>query len=143
MHSYTSFFKVLKLFHKSIHIELLQDRDAWFDKMGEMHRLQVDYQVKYLEVISAKKVIVMLKAEKELGYVDGVSGATTNPQMQGKGMSINVSHIDPSKQALIDFRDNVINNKTPISNVHTGANTAKAVQLSLDAMYTNKIMYWD
>ena len=82
-------------------------------------------------------------AEKELGYVDGVSGATTNPHMQGKGMAINVSHIDPSKQALIDFRDNVINNKTPISNVHTGANTAKAVQLSLDAMYTNKIVYWD
>ena len=82
-------------------------------------------------------------AEKELGYVDGVSGATTNPQMQGNGMAINVSHIDPSKQALIDFRDNVINNKTPISNVQTGANTAKAVQLSLDAMYTNKIVYWD
>ena len=82
-------------------------------------------------------------AEKELGYVDGVSGATTNPHMQGNGMAINVSHIDPSKQALIDFRDNVINNKTPISNVHTGANTAKAVQLSLDAMYTNKIVYWD
>ncbi|MEB8433587.1 DUF3291 domain-containing protein [Cocleimonas sp. KMM 6892] len=24
--------------YKSIHIELLQDRDAWFDKMGEMHQ---------------------------------------------------------------------------------------------------------
>ena len=81
--------------------------------------------------------------KKDLGDVDGGSGATTNPQMQGKGMAINVSHIDPSKQALIDFRDNVLNNKTPISNVHTGANTAKAVQLSLDAMYKNEIIYWD
>ena len=81
--------------------------------------------------------------KKDVGEVDGVSGATTNPQMQGKGMAINVSHIDPSKQALIDFRDNVLNNKTPISNVQTGANTAKAVQLSLDAMYKNEIIYWD
>ena len=24
--------------YKSIHIELLQNRDAWFDKMGEMHQ---------------------------------------------------------------------------------------------------------
>ncbi|GAA0397042.1 DUF3291 domain-containing protein [Cocleimonas flava] len=24
--------------YKSIHIELLQDRDAWFDKMGEIHQ---------------------------------------------------------------------------------------------------------
>ncbi len=80
---------------------------------------------------------------KNMGDVDGVSGATMNPQMQGKGMSINVSHLDPSKQALIDFRDCIVNNKTPISNVTTGANTAKAVQLSLDAMYQHKIVHWD
>ncbi len=81
--------------------------------------------------------------KKELGDVDGVSGATTYPQMQSKGTAIKVSHIDPSKQALIDFRDNIRNNKTPISNVNTGASTAKAVQLSLDAMYKNEIIYWD
>lgn len=82
-------------------------------------------------------------ASKELADVDGVSGATAYPQMQGKGSAIKVSHIDPSKQALVDFRDNILNNKMPISNVHTGANAAKAVQLSLDAMDTNKIIYWD
>ena len=70
-------------------------------------------------------------------------GATAYPQMQGKGSAIKVSHIDPSKQALVDFRDNILHNKMPISNVHTGANAAKAVQLSLDAMDTNKIVYWD
>ena len=80
--------------------------------------------------------------EKNMGDVDGVSGATTNHQMQGNGKSINVSHIDPSKQALIDFRDNIYNKTTPISNVITGANTAKAVQLSLDAMYNNEIISW-
>jgi predicted dehydrogenase len=80
--------------------------------------------------------------EKELADVDGVSGATKNPYLQGKGMPINVSHTEPTKQALIDFRDSIRENKTPLSNVYTGASTAVAVQLSLDAMYNEKIVYW-
>ena len=80
--------------------------------------------------------------EKELADVDGVSGATKNPHLQGNGRQINFSHGDPTKQALIDFRDNILNNKTPVSNVHTGARTAAAVQLALDAMYDEKIVYW-
>jgi len=75
--------------------------------------------------------------------VDGVSGATANPYMQGRGNPINVTHLDPSKQALMDFKDSIVNNTTPISNIQTGANTAKAVQLSLDAMYNNEIKYWN
>lgn len=82
-------------------------------------------------------------SEKNLGEVDGVSGATTNPYMSGRGKAIDVTHLDPSKQALLDFRDSILNNKMPISNVQTGANTAKAVQLSLDAMYNNEIKYWN
>jgi len=62
--------------------------------------------------------------------------------LQGNGRQINFSHGDPTKQALIDFRDNILNNKTPVSNVHTGARTAAAVQLALDAMYDEKIVYW-
>lgn len=81
--------------------------------------------------------------EKELGDVDGVSGATMNANVQGKGTPIEVSHSNPTKQALSDFKDNVLNNTLPISNVYTGANTAKAVQLSLDAMCFNEIKYWD
>lgn len=108
-----------------------------------------DYQIK----VSGDKGTILLDYdeawiyyekgfEKNTGDVDGVSGATTNHQMQGNGMPINVSHLDPSEQALIDFRDHIYNNSTPISNVMTGANTAKAVQLSLDAMYNNKIVSW-
>lgn len=33
--------------------------------MDQMHHLEMQYQNKYLEVISAKKVLTMLKAEKE------------------------------------------------------------------------------
>ncbi len=80
--------------------------------------------------------------KKEIADVDGVSGATINSHLQGKGYPIKVSHIDPSKQALIDFRDSILENKQPISNVFTGADTARAVQLSLDAMYNEDIQYW-
>ncbi|WP_303319222.1 Gfo/Idh/MocA family oxidoreductase [Flavivirga abyssicola] len=80
--------------------------------------------------------------KKEIADVDGVSGATRNSHQQGKGYPIEVSHLNPSKQALIDFRDAILENKQPISNVFTGANTAKAVQLSLDAMHNEDIRYW-
>nr|WP_255575973.1 Gfo/Idh/MocA family oxidoreductase [Aestuariivivens sp. NBU2969] len=80
--------------------------------------------------------------EKEIGELDGVSGATTNAYLQGKGVPIEVLHTDPSKQALIDFRDAILSNKQPLSNVYTGANTAKSVQLALNAMYNESIVYW-
>ncbi|NMH87097.1 Gfo/Idh/MocA family protein [Flavivirga algicola] len=80
--------------------------------------------------------------KKEIADVDGVSGATINSHLQGKGYPIKVSHLDPSKQALVDFRDSILENKQPISNVFTGADTARAVQLSLDAMHHEAIQYW-
>ncbi|AKA34571.1 Gfo/Idh/MocA family protein [Flagellimonas lutaonensis] len=79
--------------------------------------------------------------KKELGEVDGVSGATLNWD-QGKGIPVEVDHADPSKQALIDFRDSVVNNWQPISDVHSGAKAALCVQMGLDAMYEQKIVNW-
>ena len=78
---------------------------------------------------------------KELGNVDGVSGATMNWE-EGKGIPLEVTHADPSKQALIDFRDSIHNRKQPLSDVHSGAKTAKCVQMGLDAMYNNEIVAW-
>lgn len=80
--------------------------------------------------------------EKKLGNVDGVSGATIQQWDMGKGIPIEVDHDDPSRQALLDFRDSIVNNKEPISNILTGANTAICVQMGLDAMYQNKIVEW-
>ena len=80
--------------------------------------------------------------EKEIGNVDGVSGATIQWD-KNKGYPIEVEHIDPSKQALLDFRDNILNNTTPKSNVITGAKTAICVQMGLDAMYNNQIVKWN
>lgn len=77
--------------------------------------------------------------EKKIGEVDGVSGATLNWD-QGRGIPIKFDHEDPSKQALIDFRDNIVNNTLPVSNARTGAMAATCVQMGLDAMYNDKII---
>tara|TARA_Y100001001_G_scaffold48143_1_gene44028 strand:- start:8919 stop:10103 length:1185 start_codon:yes stop_codon:yes gene_type:complete len=77
--------------------------------------------------------------EKKIGEVDGVSGATLNWD-QDRGIPIQFDHEDPSKQALIDFRDNIVNNTLPVSNAKTGAMAATCVQMGLDAMYDEVIM---
>ncbi len=77
--------------------------------------------------------------EREIGNVDGVSGATKNWE-QGKGIPIEFEHADPSKQALIDFRDSIRTNTKPISDIITGANTAVCVQMGLDAMANDEII---
>lgn len=77
--------------------------------------------------------------EKELANVDGVSGATAT-WVEDKGYPIKIKHTDPSKQALIDFRDSILTDTQPISNFKTGANTAICVQMGLDAMYGEKIV---
>ena len=78
----------------------------------------------------------------EYGEVDGVSGATTN-WSQGKGTLIDIKHIDPTKQALTDFRDSIINNQTPLSGVITGAKAAYAVEMGIQAMDSEKTIHWD
>lgn len=82
------------------------------------------------------------KVNKEIGDVDGVSGATAKWD-ENKGYPVNVEHLEPSKQALIDFRDAVVNNTQPKSNIVTGAEAAICVQMGLDAMYHNKIVKWN
>jgi predicted dehydrogenase len=79
--------------------------------------------------------------KKEFGVVDGVSGATI-PWEKGKGIPIEVWDAKPSKQALVDFRNSIVNNKKPKSNIVTGAKTAICVQMGLDAMYNSKIVKW-
>lgn len=108
-----------------------------------------DYQIK---VMGDKGTIILdyVKAwfypegdyKKEIADVDGVSGATVRWD-EGKGIPLNVEHADPSKQALIDFKDSILNNTSPVSNIVTGGRTALCVQMGLDAMYEDKIVYWN
>ena len=79
--------------------------------------------------------------EKDYGTVDGVSGATTNWKSTS-GKPIDLEHKDPTLQALVDFRDNIRDNKTPLSNAQTGAEVSVVVQMALDAMDNNRVETW-
>ena len=81
------------------------------------------------------------KLNKQMGNVDGVSGATLKWE-EGKGIPIEVAHEDPSKQALVDFHESIVNNSMPISNVETGAKAAICVQMGLDAMINEEVVGW-
>lgn len=82
------------------------------------------------------------KKNRVLGEVDGVSGATVQWDKE-KGYQINVEHLNPTKQALLDFKGAILNNKQPKSDIITGAKTAICVQMGLDAMYNNDIVKWN
>ncbi|MDW7693563.1 Gfo/Idh/MocA family oxidoreductase [Flammeovirgaceae bacterium SG7u.111] len=83
------------------------------------------------------------KKKKELGVVDGVSGATIRKMMaEDESIEIKSDNMDPSKQALVDFADSIRNNTEPISNIQTGAKASFAVSMALDAIMTDKRVYW-
>ena len=105
---------------------------------GEKGTIILDFERAWIYYEKGKSKKNNVPNEK-LGDVDGVSGATRYSENKESGQSIEVGHEESSKQALIDFRDNIRDNKLPISNIHTGANVAIAVQLSLDAMDDSKV----
>ncbi len=81
--------------------------------------------------------------ERETEVVDGVSGATADwGEDTDGGIPINIEHLDPSKQALLDFADSIQNNREPISNVRTGAETSFSVHMALEAMMEMKMVNW-
>lgn len=80
--------------------------------------------------------------DKITGTVDGYSGATIG-WTKNKGIPLNLDHTEPTLQSLIDFRDNIWGNKLPLSNVHSGAQTAYAVDMAIRAMDQEKAIYWD
>ena len=82
------------------------------------------------------------KSNKVYKDVDGVSGATVQWGKED-GYHLNVEHLNPTKQALLDFREAILNNKQPKSDITTGAKAAICVQMGLDAMYNNEIVKWN
>lgn len=74
--------------------------------------------------------------------IDGVSGATAQWD-EDKGIPLNFEHLDPSKQALLDFCDAIKNNTQPKSNIVTGAKAAVCVQMGIDAMDKSKEIVWN
>lgn len=82
-----------------------------------------------------------LEENKQIGEVDGVSGATLEWD-EHKGIPIKMEHLDPTKQALLDFENAVSNGQEPISGVETGAKAAICVQMGLDALYNGTTVPW-
>ena len=80
--------------------------------------------------------------EEHTDDVDGLSGATASTFQSGQASRIAISQTDPSQQALMDFRDSILSNKLPDSNIFTGSDTSMAVQLSLNAMYQGDTQHW-
>lgn len=99
--------------------------------LGDKGTITLDYMRAWFYPESSK--------EKKIGNVDGVAGATI-PWDEDKGIPIEIEHTEPTEQALIDFQNNIRDNKKPISDITTGANSAVCVQMGLDAMYNNKII---
>ncbi len=109
-----------------------------------------DYQIK---VLGSKGTIILdytkgtifseAKGIKEKGLVDGVSGATMQAWQKGEGASIDAPGNDPTLDALKQFYESIANGAPVISNLQTGALTAKCVQVSLDALYQNQVKNWN
>jgi len=72
----------------------------------------------------------------------GVSGATAQAWQEGKGVSVKANTQDSTAQALEQFYQSVVNGKKVYADIKSGALTSKCVQMSLDAMYENKIAKW-
>lgn len=108
-----------------------------------------DYQIK---VLGSKGTIILdytkgtIYAERkglaEKGLVDGVSGATIKAWEDGQGRLIDAPGNDPTQDALRQFYQSIAQGKEIISDLQTGATTAKCVQISLDALYDQEIKYW-
>jgi predicted dehydrogenase len=102
--------------------------------LGDQGSIIIDYQNawKYPEG----------KYEKQMGDVDGVSGATAS-WTEGKGNPIDYGHMEPTRQALEDFRTAIVENKIPLSNIKSGAKVAFAVDMGIRAMDNNEVVHWD
>lgn len=81
--------------------------------------------------------------KKEYGNVDGVSGATVKRSGYRNYVKIDVPHTDPSRQALMDFRDSIRYGQKVTSDVKTGALAAYGVYMANQAMQNQTIETWD
>lgn len=100
---------------------------------GDKGTILIDYDEAWFYPEGKKKIMTT--------DVDGVSGATAK-RNNNNGEEIKVSHANPSEQALIDFKNNILEDNKPESNIYSGARCAVAIQMGLDAMYDDEIVKW-
>lgn len=101
-----------------------------------------------IEVRRDQAFIYSEPVKKNLGVVDGVTGATIESLKAAGGKEIEYKstdglNLDPTAYALIAFADCIRGNKRPISNVDTGKETAIAVHMGNRAVETAEVQLWD
>lgn len=80
---------------------------------------------------------------KELGIVDGVTGATKIVVNTDGGIPIlDQPTMDGTNYALTEFFNSILENKQPVSNINTGTQAAICVAMCNEAIYTGKAQLW-
>lgn len=79
----------------------------------------------------------------EKGIVDGVSGATLQSWKKGEGVRIDAPGNDPTIDALLQFRNSIVDGAPIISDIKAGATTAKCVHIILDALHNGDVRKWE
>jgi predicted dehydrogenase len=80
---------------------------------------------------------------KQLGIVDGVTGATKIVVNTDGGIPIlDKPTKDGTIYALEEFYKALTENKTPVSNINTGTQAAICVAMCNEAIYTSKTQFW-
>lgn len=100
-----------------------------------------------IEVQRSKAFFYPEAQKKELGIVDGVSGATITATKKGEGVEIVYgspadNQLDPTAYALMDFATCIRAGQKPRSNVETGRDVAIAVHMGNKAAETEEIQFW-
>ncbi len=95
-------------------------------------------------VVKGEKGSLVLEKENGRFYPKGEyeAGAIATNEKENI-ISTDIDRIDSSKQAIIDFKDNITNNQEPVSNVIAGAKTAICVQMGFDAMQEGEEAYFN
>ena len=112
------------------------------------------YQIRILgnkatiEIERNKAYIYAEATTRELGTVDGVTGATVVNATQGEKTEIpylepGQKAVEPTVNALNDFYDSIVDRKKPASNVETGNISAISIIMGLNAMETEETQYWE
>ena len=84
--------------------------------------------------------------KKELGAVDGVSGATLKMQRSNEGYPLEAENEQPDWEgthyAFMDFYQAIHSGKEPVSNVKTGALASISVRMAIDALRAGTMQTW-
>ena len=100
-----------------------------------------------IEIQREKAFIYAESTDNIKGIVDGVTGATIEAVTQGKPVEIMLdkqpqTELEPTTYALQDFISCIVNNRVPISNAETAAQTSIAIHMGNMAMDTESFQTW-